>query len=93
MTELLTAHRLTAALPSPKGRIAEAAQRFEAQFLGEMLKYAGLGKMPENFNGGAGEEAFSDFFAQEVASQIARERPLGIGDKIAKALAAREAGS
>lgn len=73
-------------------RLAEVARQFEATFLAEMLKHTGLGKMPESWNGGVGEQGFSDFLVREYADQIARERPLGIGAAMLRGLAARGPG-
>lgn len=62
--------------------IRNAAQEFEAVFLTEMLKHAGLGKMPEAMNGGVGEAAFADFLAREYAMGIAQTRSIGIADRV-----------
>jgi Rod binding domain-containing protein len=66
--------------------IRHAAKEFEAVFLTEMLKHAGLGQMPEAMNGGVGEAAFSDFLAREYAMGIAGTRSVGIADRVYKAL-------
>ena len=62
--------------------IRRAAEEFEAMFLGEMLRMAGVGKMPAYFGGGAGEAAFSDFLTREYANEIARTRSIGVADRI-----------
>lgn len=66
-----------------------AAEKFEATFLAEMLKHTGLGKMPEGFNGGPGEAAFSDFLVHEYAGSIAKTRSTGLADQIYQALKER----
>lgn len=73
-------------------RIAEVSQEFEAAFLAEMLKYAGLGRVEQSFGGGPGEAAFTDFLIREYAREIARTRPLGIGDRVRIAIDAERAG-
>lgn len=91
---------ISAAQPSAAGRPAQSGQpgaaaaragaEFEAAFLAEMLKIAGFGRMPESFNGGAGESGFGDFLVREVARDIALTRPLGIGAQVAEAIRKRE---
>lgn len=62
--------------------LRHSAEQFEAVFLAEMLKHTGLGKMPDGFNGGEGEAAFSDFLTKEYAEQIAKSRSTGIADQV-----------
>lgn len=69
------------------------AKKFEASFLAEMLKHAGLGEMPEQFNGGAGEAAYSGFLVQEYADKIAETGRIGIADNVYAALKARSEAS
>lgn len=64
-----------------RAQVQHAAQEFEAVFLTEMLKHAGMGKMSEVFNGGVGEAAFSDFLLREYAMDIAENRSIGIADR------------
>lgn len=73
-------------VPDPLSASAEA---LEASFLAEMLKHTGIGKMPESFNGGPGEAAFSDFLVHEYAEQIASTRSIGLADHIYRALSER----
>ena len=63
-----------------------SAEALEASFLAEMLKHTGIGKMPESFNGGPGEAAFSDFLVHEYAGKIASTRSIGLADHIYRAL-------
>jgi len=74
---------------SAKDPVSTVSRAFEAAFLAEMLKHAGLGRVDQTFGGGAGEAAFSDFLIREYASKIVRTRPLGIGEQVRKALAER----
>jgi Rod binding domain-containing protein len=65
------------------------AERFEAAFLAEMLRHSGLGRMPDSFNGGAGEAAFSGTLVQEYANRIAATGSLGIAERIYRTLSER----
>jgi peptidoglycan hydrolase FlgJ len=75
--------------PQEDARLRAESTRFEAAFLAEMLRYTGLGRMPESFNGGAGEAAFSGSLVQEYANLIAATGTLGISDQIYKSLLER----
>lgn len=75
--------------PASEAAMRAAAQQFEASFLAEMLKHTGIGKMPEGFNGGHGEEAFSDYLVHEYAESIASSKSIGLADQIYRALAER----
>ena len=72
--------------PDPLRASAEA---LEASFLAEMLKHTGVGRMPESFNGGPGEAAFSDFLVHEYAAKISGTRSIGLADHIYRALSER----
>lgn len=72
--------------PMENNRLRAEAERFEAAFLAEMLRHSGLGRMPESFNGGAGEAAFSGTLVQEYANRIAVSGTLGIADRIYETL-------
>ena len=67
------------------------ATRFEAAFLAEMLRHAGLAKMPESFHGGPGEAAFTGTLVQEYANLIAASGRTGIADQVLVALRERAA--
>lgn len=77
---------ITANRPDPLRASAEA---LEASFLAEMLKHTGVGKMPDSFNGGPGEAAFSGFLVNEYAESIASTRSIGLADHIYRALSER----
>ena len=66
-----------------------AAEAFEAAFLAEMLRMSGVGKVPDAFGGGAGEQGFSDFLTREYAQEIARSRSIGLADHIERHLRER----
>ena len=80
------AHDIT---PEQDARLRAESIRFEAAFLAEMLRYTGLGRMPESFNGGAGEAAFAGSLVQEYANLIAATGTLGISDQIYQSLLER----
>ncbi|MEN8893032.1 rod-binding protein [Planktotalea arctica] len=53
-------------------------QQLEAVFLTEMLKIAGVGKVPETFGGGAGEDQFASFLREAQAKEMVRAGGLGL---------------
>jgi len=84
------AQAATTAKPAPEGEreasLRNAAQAFEAAFLAEMLRHAGVGQAPDSFNGGAGEAAFSGTLIEAYADRIAE---VGLAERIFRSLAAR----
>ncbi len=70
-------------------RLREAAQELEANFLAEMLKSAGVGKTPEGFGGGAGEDQFASFLRLEQARQMSQQGDIGLAESIFHALKER----
>ena len=62
------------------------AREFEAIFLAEMLKHAGVGRMTDGFNGGAGEAAFSGMLTQEYAREITRSGGFGLAERVLEAM-------
>lgn len=75
--------------PMENDGLRAVAERFESAFLAEMLRHSGLGKMPDSFNGGAGEAAFSGTLVQEYANRIAATGSLGIAERIYRTLSER----
>jgi Rod binding domain-containing protein len=75
--------------PAENPRLRAVAERFEAAFLAEMLRHSGLGRVPESFNGGAGEKAFAGSLVQEYANRIAATGSLGIAEQIYRDLVER----
>jgi Rod binding domain-containing protein len=63
---------------------------FEAVFLAQMLQYAGVGKAPEGFSGGAGEEAFGSQLVAAQAKIMAENGGIGIADRLFEALVRQE---
>lgn len=88
--DITPAPRPNGAAPQDKpDPLRTSAEALEASFLAEMLKHTGVGKMPESFNGGPGEAAFSDFLVHEYAGTIASTRSIGLADHIYRALSER----
>ena len=81
--------------PAPSGgtdrdpELRVAAEAFEAAFLAEMLTHAGLGRTPEAFGGGHGEDAFASLLVREQAQLLTARGGIGLADAIHAALAAR----
>lgn len=83
-----------AALPRPPEARADAAARkaaedFEAAFLAEMLKSAGVNSMPSGFGGGAGEEAFASLLTDEYARRMAARGGIGLAERVYEILKSR----
>lgn len=72
--------------PPREAEIVRTAREFEAVFLTEMLKHAGVGRMTESFNGGPGEAAFTDMLTREYAREISRSGGIGLADKVMEAI-------
>ena len=67
-------------------RLWEAAEALEASFLAEMLKAAGVGKTPEAFGGGPGEDQFASFLREAQAKEIVRAGGIGLAESFFNAL-------
>ncbi|MEM8791509.1 MAG: rod-binding protein [Pseudomonadota bacterium] len=73
----------------PADRAADlerAAIDFEAVFLSEMLRHAGLGQAREAFGGGAGEEVFSSLLTQQWATSLAENGGIGLAEHLLRSL-------
>lgn len=66
-----------------------AAQDFEAAFLAEMLKTAGVNTVSSSFGGGAGEDAFASFLTAEYGRLIAKTGGVGIAEHVFETLTQR----
>ena len=75
-------------LPRPQiqSALRAAADALESSFLAEMLKEAGVGKPPEGFDGGAGEDQFASFLVEKQADAIVRAGGIGLSDSIFAAM-------
>lgn len=69
------------------------AERFEAAFLSEMLKYSGVNKTSEGFGGGPGEDAFASFLTNAYADKLAAQGGIGLAEQIFRALQAKGSSS
>lgn len=76
----------SAAKPAEDRAKRAAAMEFEAAFLAEMLTHAGLGRTPEAFGGGPGEDAFASLLVREQARDMAEAGGIGLADAVYKAL-------
>ncbi len=74
-------------------KLMDAAKELEANFLAEMLKAAGLGKMPESFGGGEGEEQFSSFLRLEQARGMVNAGGIGLAQSLFEAMKERADGA
>ncbi len=77
----------------PTGRVnalRQAAQKIEAAFLSEMLKAAGVGKSPDSFGGGAGEEQFASFLRDAQAEKMVHAGGIGLAAALFQALKEKE---
>jgi len=89
----LPAQALQTNTPAPVQRQNElraAAQELEASFLAEMLRHTGIGEARKTGGGGAGEEAFAGFLADEYGEALAERGGIGLADRIFEVLVARE---
>jgi Rod binding domain-containing protein len=78
---------------APAQRVAQLralATEFEAVFLAEMLRHAGLGAPQDSFGGGAGEEAFAGMMADAHARALAQAGGIGLAERVFQALLQRE---
>lgn len=79
-----------ATAPDPAEDAArKTAEAFEAAFLTEMLKHAGVNAMPQAFGGGAGEDAFASFLTGEYARLLAERGGVGIAEQVFEVLKQR----
>lgn len=72
---------LTSRKPDP---LKSAAERLEATFLAEMLKYSGLHKSGENGLASAGEDQWASFLIQAQADKIASSGGVGLAEAFYK---------
>lgn len=92
MLSPLTAQPTQGAAASRNVRDAQlraAAEKFEAQFLAEMLKHAGLGETKGAFTGGPGEAQFASFLREAQAEELVRAGGIGLAEQIFDALKER----
>ncbi len=73
-----------------RDELRRVATEFEAVFLAQMLKHAGVGKNPEGFDGGPGEDAFADMLTGEQARLMAGAGGIGLAEQLFQSLLAKE---
>ena len=74
---------------SSDARLRERARAFEASFLAEMLKSAGLGHTPDSFGGGIGEEQVASMLRRQQARALVDAGGIGLSETIFTALKER----
>jgi flagellar protein FlgJ len=75
--------------PDSQQRLHAAAAQLEATFLAEMLRAAGLGKTPEAFGGGVGEDQFATMLVQAQADALVRAGGIGLAQSLVEAMTVR----
>ncbi|MEM9899732.1 MAG: rod-binding protein [Pseudomonadota bacterium] len=66
----------------------DAARAFEAVFIAEMLKHAGVGEPPDSFGGGEGEAQFASLLRDAQAKEMAKAGGIGLAEYLITALGA-----
>ncbi|WP_420838922.1 rod-binding protein [Aliiroseovarius sediminis] len=74
-------------------QLMKVARKLEASFLSEMLKSAGVGKSPESFGGGAGEDQFSSFLLDAQAQEMVKAGGIGLAQSLFEALKEQDHGT
>ncbi len=72
--------------PADDAPMMVQAKALEASFLSEMLGYAGVGKTPEGFGGGIGEDQFGSFLRDEQARQMVEKGGIGLAEQLFHAM-------
>lgn len=72
--------------PSNDTPMMVQAKALEASFLSEMLGHAGVGKTPEGFGGGIGEDQFGSFLRDEQARQMVEKGGIGLAEQLFRAM-------
>lgn len=62
------------------------AVQLEAAFLAEMLGHAGMGRLPDSFGGGAGEDQFASFLRTAQAESMAQRGGIGLAEHLFRAM-------
>ncbi len=72
--------------PSDDNPMMVQAKALEASFLSEMLGFAGVGKTPEGFGGGIGEDQFGSLLRDEQARQMVEKGGIGLAEQLFHAM-------
>ena len=73
-----------------RDKFKDVAVALEANFLAEMLKYAGNGESRSSFGGGEGEDAFAGLLIREQAALMAKSGGVGLAEQIIDSMVRRE---
>lgn len=63
-------------------KIWQVSQQLEASFIAEMLDAAGVGKTPESFGGGVGEDQFGSYLQDAYATHISEAGGIGLSQQL-----------
>ncbi|NEX46369.1 hypothetical protein G3572_09130 [Rhodobacter sp. ETT8] len=69
-----------------RAQLHEKAKELETAFLSEMLAHTSLGKAPESFGGGVGEDQFASYLRAAQAKLIVDKGGLGLAQTIFESL-------
>ena len=81
--------RTVAVRPGGPDAIQRSAERFEAAFLGEMLRQSGFGEALGKMSSGPAGGAFSQVMVDAVAAEMAASQRVGIAEAVAETLKAK----
>jgi flagellar protein FlgJ len=76
----------TQVITQKNAALMDQAKALEASFLSEMLGLAGVGKTPESFGGGIGEDQFGSFLRDEQARQMVERGGIGLAQQLFDAM-------
>jgi len=79
--------------PTRDDQIRNVSEKLESTFLAEMLKSAGIGKTPDAFGGGEGEDQFASFLIQAQADKMVEAGGIGLAEQLFEALKERADGT
>ncbi len=84
----------TALTPEQMDRILETGKKFEAMFMGEMLKplWSGMEEDPL-FGGGSAEETYRAMLIEEYGKEISAGGGLGIADAVTREIIRMQSGN
>ncbi|WP_417726520.1 rod-binding protein [Roseovarius sp.] len=77
----------------PKNPVRLVAERLEASFLAEMLKFGGLESKENDFGDSAGESQFASFHREALAREMVRAGGIGLADVFFYSMMERSNGS
>lgn len=78
----------TPAAATSDQRLRDLSIKLEATFLAEMLGHTGMGKAPDGFGGGIGEDQFASFLRTAQAEAMAKAGGIGLAEHLFRAMTA-----